>query len=443
MNGKIMKCPVVMLAAALISVSIAQTHVQAQEDNYEVHEWGVFSIPRGAEWANQEMLREWQSFPEFFHGTLPDRQLVYRGLVTKPVIFFHGVPDKTHVRLLVRFNEGRPLIWWPPAEYPADHGLPNRKMAPELPEQWKGADPDSILRFSLILNETGEIAEVAADHWVSDLRAVDSVPLAVQGSFNNRSPAASLFAESFVYYDGLFKSPAPPEVTRLADGVSIKTNSDHDWLDVIVIERSLDRKEVSMAQINQIEKGERTTEFDLQKIDAADAESFELESLVGQLKKSLEDAGLNKDEAQSLVDVWNPGLFHRPGLTLFYRIKQETYDEWIPLDIVPSPEKLVRVGLVVHHHLEPELEQNVTRLISELGSDEYAVRANAEYQLSSIGGAAFESIKKLTDSTDVETAARARILVKEMDTRELLEKLMDRFDQSENQDSDGKKDKAK
>ena len=376
---------------------------------------------------------------------MPDRQLVYRGSVTKPVIYFHGTEQKTRVRLAIRFREGRPLIWWPPAEFPVDHGASDGIKGLGLPEHWNNAEPKSILGFYLTLNESGSTRDVSDDHWVSRLRAVDSVPLAVQGSNSQfRSFEESRIAESFIYYDGLFKSPAPPKVTRLADGVSIKTNSDHDWMDVIVIERSLDQKDVTFARVDLIERGERITEVDLQKVaTVAESEPNDLDTLLVEFKKSLEDAGLNKDEAQSLVDVWNPGLFHRPGLTLFYRIKQETYDEWIPLDIVPSPEKLVRVGLVVHHHLEPELEQNVTRLISELGSDEYAVRANAEYQLSSIGGAAFESIKMLTDSTDVDTAARARILVKEMDTRELLEKLMDRFDQSENQDSVGKKDKAK
>lgn len=140
--------------------------------------------------------------------------------------------------------------------------------------------------------------------------------------------------------------------------------------------------------------------------------------------------GLTADESQSLLDVWKPGLFDRSGLTLFYRIPQTTYDQWIPLHLKPAPVETVRTGLVVHYHLEPELDRVITRLVSELGSDHYRIRDNAERRLHGIGGAALPAIRKIAESADVETAARARQLINSLDVDELLEQVMTRYQKS-------------
>lgn len=385
---------------------------QEPESSYALHEWGVFTAPRDADWLMQDMLVEWQSFPEFFNGVLPKRELNYRGPVTKPVIFLHG-EGKQQIDLLIQFADGHPMIWWPPAEHPADgmwyHG---ENVGP----------PDTLLRFFATLNSGGgEVKPVASDHWLNDLRAVDATPLTVHGTYSMRS-LGSVITESFIYYDGLMKRPPAPRVARTDDGLSLSTESDHPWLDVTVIESSLDRKQIQFAKVDRIESGTQQTEIRWQ---PADLDG--LKELANDLLSDLVEQGLNQDEAQSLLDVWSDGLLHRAGITVFYRITQETYDTWIPLHCKPKPKETVRVGLVVHHHLEPELEENVLTLINQLGSDRFEERNRAHRQLIEIGGAGVSTIKAAATSGNTEQAARARMILEDLDTEQSLQEAIERL----------------
>lgn len=60
------------------------------------------------------------------------------------------------------------------------------------------------------------------------------------------------------------------------------------------------------------------------------------------------------DEARSLVAIWQPGFLHAPGLTPFYPLPQREYDRVTTIALDPVPETLVRVGIVMHAHAEPE-----------------------------------------------------------------------------------------
>src|SRR5207237_1437168 len=58
------------------------------------------------------------------------------------------------------------------------------------------------------------------------------------------------------------------------------------------------------------------------------------------LQDQLKDAGLNEDEAKSLVVVWTREFFQTDGVTMFYRLPQEEYERLLPLTLKPVPEKL-------------------------------------------------------------------------------------------------------
>ena len=399
-----------------ISIAVAQQPDKRDENpKYQMHEWGVFTVPRDADWLKQDMLREWQSFPTFFHGTLPKRSLAYRGPVTKPVMYFHS-DEEFALNLYIHFADGQPLIWWPPAEHPAKgaFGRP-------LPEKFKSIHEDSYLHFMLSVNNaTGKQMPVAADHWVDDLRKVESAPLFVRGSYSMMG--VEEFNEGFVYYDGLMKPPKPPQLERSADGVKIKTDSDFDWLDVMVVERSYDGETIRIATAEKIDAGIQSTSFQLVEVD-----SKQFNDSIAMLRQRLIEAGLHVDEAQSLIDVWRPGLFERPGISIIHRISQKTYDEWIPLHLNPQPENMVRVGLVVHQNLEPELDEEITKLIGQLGSKVYKVREQAQRDLHAIGGAAMKSIKAAAKHDDPEIADRANRLIKQLDVEKLLDTVMKRF----------------
>ena len=408
----------ISIAFALTNIQIVLGQVAAEKVDsakYELHEWGVFTVPRDADWLKQDMLSEWQSFPSFFHGTLPKRSLAYRGPVTKPVIFFHA-ENEIDINMYVHFSDGQPLIWWPPVEYPAAGSF-----GASLPKQLKDIHPLSYLHYSLALNKGDGIrAPVTEGHWVNYLRNVKSSPVFAHGSYSNIG--VEQISEDFVYYDGLMKPPTPPAVQRTSNGLSIKTQSKFTWLDVLVIERSYDRSNIKIGQIKKINANSQHMNLNMQTVDKA-----EFKKTVEEFKQKLIGLGLHQDEAQSLIHVWGEGLFERPGISIVHRIPQSVYDEWIPLHLDPAPKKTLRVGLVVHQNLEPELDAEVEKLIARLGSSRYKVREAAERTLFSIGGAAIKPIKLAAKSKDPEIADRANRLIKQLDTGDLLTQVMKRF----------------
>lgn len=136
--------------------------------------------------------------------------------------------------------------------------------------------------------------------------------------------------------------------------------------------------------------------------------------------KRLTAAGLNDDEAEGLIATWEEGLFKQEGLTVLYRVAQATYDRWLPLEAKPKPTSIVRVGLVLHRHLEPEFDAKVNMLIEKLGSEEFDTRNAAKQALMKIGGAAFELLKKHGNHSDPEIAGACQHILHALDARSVL-----------------------
>ena len=62
---------------------------EPKEPAYELHEWGVISAPRNAQWAQSDMRAEWESFPPFFYKIWPTVRLPYNGAVRNPVLVLY------------------------------------------------------------------------------------------------------------------------------------------------------------------------------------------------------------------------------------------------------------------------------------------------------------------------------------------------------------------
>ncbi|MCW8129311.1 MAG: hypothetical protein KIS92_02915 [Planctomycetota bacterium] len=374
---------------------------EPEKASYELHEWGVFPIARNDAWAMRDLKEEWAGFPAFFNRIWPERRLPYRGEVAKPVVFFYA-EKPLDVKLTVRFAEGRPLVWWPNASMPC----------------WQGGERiegrlDRI-EFDLSLLEMKDAGNpqppaVPDGHWVQDLREVKAARVITPGAHSQKA-GQTYGVEDFLYYDGIMKAPAAPTARRDGDAVILETSLDHAMRDVFVLDRHEGKVRVARAWIDQIEPGARSTRVEL-----AEAGPKELEAARAELTKRTQAAGLTAAEAASLVKVWREGLFEDDGLTVFYRIPRETYDAWLPLNATPAPKAIVRVGLVFHKHLEPELGARVDALIKQLASEQFEVREKAQAALAKIGGAAFPALEAGALSEDADTAGACRNLLRAMD----------------------------
>jgi hypothetical protein len=98
-------------------------------------------------------------------------------------------------------------------------------------------------------------------------------------------------------------------------------------------------------------------------------------------------------------------------LTVVYRLDPAEMERLLPLELTPSPRKLVRVGLVVVRNLDPGIGEDVERLIAQLGDEEWARREAASKQLAEIGPAAKAKLEAATKHKDLEIAWRAERLL--------------------------------
>ena len=387
---------------------------------YELHEWGVFTVPRNAAWANLDMKAEWASMPKEFYGQLPGRNLPYNGPVKKPVIYFHAEKPLT-LKLNIRFADGVPTVWWPAVSFPTNTGR-HEKVANRKDENLLTFRPTLIdcAKENHLNGHAGQNPrklEVPAGHWVEKLREVKASEVFCEGSRNNGGTRWD--SEHFIYYDGLMRSPPSPKVSRDGSAVVLETESDHDWLDVLVIEREKIGFIIHSSWIGKIEAGKRTTKVNMPCLGFR-GELETIDMLRTDLVKKLSTAGLNSDEALALAKVWDKGLFYQEGLTVFYRISQETYEKWLPLDAQPAPKKTVRVGLVLHSRLEPELDARMEKLIANLGAEPLNMRDAAQKELLKIGGAAFPLLEKASKSEDVEISKAAQFILQTLDARSAL-----------------------
>ena len=316
---------------------------------YAVHEWGVFTIHPDLEMANESLAAEWADCPRDLYRTEPPnlRNLPWRGGVRKPIVYFHwpadGPPPEKGVRMKVRFPDGRPVIWWPASEEGAGIKPQGQEVTDSL--SWR-----LFLRKAPGLSRT---PAVAADHWYAKARMVKAEPVFSAGSYSNK-PGPAIDAEQFVYYDGLTKPLAFLKARRTAAGDLVLDNTaPYPLHDLWCVDHTGDPrtgKAPRLARVPLVPVGTKEIVPEWRSVPAADWAAATVEQLAADLEKT----GLHADEAQSLAAIWQPGFFHAPGLTLFYRLPQREYDRVTTIALDPVPETLVRVGIVLHAHAEPE-----------------------------------------------------------------------------------------
>jgi hypothetical protein len=397
------------LAAALLA---AATPVAGADKKLAVHEWGVFRVHEDAEMANADLAALWNNLPEFVYGSIKGRAVPQHWgaaeIRDRPVLFFHA-EQPMQFRLTVRFPGGAAGVWWPGTESPAVFG------------QQKQPPPGQTLSWVLAVKQppqgwfpkTPAPPAAPEGHWFNRLREVKADEV-----FARFGPGGNhIEREKFVYYDGIFPQGKWLKFDVARDGVSVTNRVKHPVFDVTVIDRRGEGK-VRIARIEKLDAGQVGRDIKFTNLDA----SHFISEAGTTLTKQLAAAGLNEDEAKSLVDLWKKEMFETPGLHAFYRIPQEEYDRLLPLKIEPKADEVVRVGLIFHAHLEPNLPATVHDLVKLLDAPKFAVRDGARKKLLAIGPAALVHLQRLKAkdlSTEVQQQVEA--LMKQWSTKSALE----------------------
>jgi hypothetical protein len=336
---------------------------------YAVHEWGVFTIHPDLEMANAAVAAEWADCPRELYRTEPPnlRNLPWRGAVEKPIVYFHWgaepPPPNQGVAMKVRFPDGRPVIWWPASAEGAGIEPKGQEVTDSL--SWR-----LFLRRKPEGRDSPRTPAVAADHWYATARMVKAEPVFSYGSLSGKRDPID--AEQFVYYDGLTKPLAFLEARRTATGELVLDNpAPYPLHDLWCVDHTRDPRTGGgsrLARVPLVPVGTKEIVPEWRAVPAADWAKATAEQLASDLEKT----GLHADEAKSLAAIWQPGFFHAPGLTLFYRLPQREYDRVTTIALDPAPETLVRVGIVLHAHAEPERQAAANEAV---GATEPAAQA--------------------------------------------------------------------
>jgi hypothetical protein len=223
-----------------------------------------------------------------------------------------------------------------------------------------------------------------------------------------------LECEQFVYYDGLVPCGKSATAKFEKDRVLLTNEAKYTVFDVTAI----DRRTPTQPRLIRVAKLDAGATREEKWKDAADPRWPEKAARA--LQDQLKDAGLNDDEAKSLVVVWTREFFEAAGVTLFYRLPQEEYERLLPLTLKPRPEKLVRVGLVHLPRYEPGLAESVAALVKLLDDDEFLKREAAQRELEKLGRAAFPHLAELRPKiASVEARRRVDELLEKYDTERI------------------------
>ncbi len=135
------------------------------------------------------------------------------------------------------------------------------------------------------------------------------------------------------------------------------------------------------------------------------------------LAERLTRAGLTSHEAELFAGKYGSLCFEGEAVVVACRLDAGTIDDKIPLSIFPAPKKIVRVAMVVMRNADPQLGNEIERLIAQLGDPKFKVREAAQKQLTGLGPLAFAALQKALSNKDLEVVIRAeRILLNQNQT---------------------------
>lgn len=135
-------------------------------------------------------------------------------------------------------------------------------------------------------------------------------------------------------------------------------------------------------------------------------------ALLAPWKARLTAAGLQATDLDLIIGILEKQALDANRLTAVYRLEADQLDQLLPLDIVPSPRKTVRVGLVIVRNIDPAIATEIETLVAQLGDVKWDAREAAQKRLTDLGLAARPKLELLLKSArDPEVVYRIERLI--------------------------------
>lgn len=340
------------LAAAAVAVLAVGVAPAKEPEPFVAHEWGTFSTFGDSGGRAMKFYPDDRGLPPFVHnrhrqtkGGLAD---VYVSLET-PVLYFYTDRDRT-VSVRVDFPKGMMTDWYPQASRP-----------PEQDIRW-----DNLRVFAKdrprLMGE-GDVGRYYA------ARETDAASVRTGGDRKE--------GERFLFYRGVGDFQMPFEVRALGDGKFVVKNTGKHPVPGYVLVGVKDRK-VSFKVAGHLSPGVE------ERVEMPAAASTE-EQLAAVMEKLLIQQGLYEKEARAMVKTWRADWFGDEGTRVLYLVAEPQTEEFLPIQIDPKPDRLVRVLVGRHDVLTPEREREIEALVKRVKGPSNAEAKAADAELNRMG----------------------------------------------------------
>ena len=188
-------------------------------------------------------------------------------------------------------------------------------------------------------------------------RETDAVPLRVKNG-------AGYDMEKFLFYRGVGSVTQPLTVRALGNGhFTLKNTAPAAVKKAFLI--TAQGGKVAFTPMDSIDAGQTKA------VDAP-AEFSTHDALVTALREALIADGLFEKEARAMIKTWENVWLGEEGTRVLYLLPRVVTDDWLPLEIAPSPSEVHRTMLGRIDVLTPEQERELDGIAAALSKAEEA-----------------------------------------------------------------------
>jgi hypothetical protein len=364
-----------VLILILVSVFAAAYNDKEEiiQGNYTVHEWGTFTSVSTSDGRTMNGLYlEEEKLPQFvdeFEGDMPKMmRMKFNPLVDNPVPHMEGVNIKMETPVIyfyskkemevdvnVKFAGGIINQWYPAS-------VKDRKKTLDL----KTATLKNLKNIDFRKNYTDSIDwKVKVLSPDSHLSYTSPQNLETPTWVNPRFTDANMLQigkdrEKFIFYRGLARFDQPLKVTAQSSKKITLQNIDKDDIGFALVYEY--KKNKAKVWWTGAVKGDSEVVIEAGEVDKDEA-------IYKKFQKGLEDAGLYKKEAASMLETWRHSYFEKEGLRVFWIVPRRFTDKILPLKLNPAPKNLERVLVGRTEVMTPEFEEKL--------AEEFVTNTNA------------------------------------------------------------------
>jgi len=339
--------------AVVLAWGVQLAGASAREpEGFVVHEWGTFSTFSGSDGKQVKFYPDDRSLPDFVYGRHRDvkggRTDVSVSLET-PVLYFYTDRDRT-VSVRVDFPQGLMTDWYP-----------NSSRPPERQLRWDD--------LKLLSQDRPKLPVGGGSRYFA-ARETDAAIVRASGADKPEH-------EKFLFYRGVGDFSMPFVVQAQGNGkFTVKNTGKHAVPGHVLL--SVQDRKVSFKVFGRLSPGVE------EKIELP-TEASTVKQLSDVMAALLVEQGLYEKEARAMVKTWSSDWFGEDGTRVLYLVSESLTDDFLPLEISPKPDKLLRVLVGRHDVLTPERERDVDALVKRLNGPSNAEANAADAVLNKLG----------------------------------------------------------